>query len=118
MTLQPYKMAKQPTKHQHDYTKEHLEDLESQLNDIRTYFRTNSWMNEEYEKKTKEQKFQADLFNNYLKWLEEYMKLSKYFEFFEENSKARESEARKGFEKNITMDIFKDNILTPITEDE
>ncbi|MDC7249861.1 MAG: hypothetical protein PQJ49_08105 [Sphaerochaetaceae bacterium] len=101
-------MAKKPTNSDIEFIEESLIDLKVQLDNIKTYLETNPWIDiDDENKKQREFKFQATLYDNYNKWLEKYMELSGIVEFYNEANQEDEEELRKGYKENELMEKIK-----------
>ena len=105
-----------------EYIEECLVDLQVQIDNIKTYLDGNSWVDEQDEiKKKKEFSFQTKLFDNYSKWLEDFMRLTGIVDFYNEAQENKKDSLRKGFSKNHLMEKLKkgkDDNFEDIDEEE
>ena len=100
------------TKEDLDFIEKTLLDLKIQLDNIKTYLDSNSWVNIQKDaQRQKEFRFQAELYDKYQKWLEKYMELSGIIEFYNESNKDKGDKLRKGFQENHLQNLLKNGEL-------
>lgn len=90
-----------------DFIETSLMDLRIQLDNIKTFLDTKSWINESKESsKQKAFEFQSKLFDKYQVWLEKYMNLSGVVDYYNEAHKDKGEKLRKGYVGNELMEML------------
>jgi len=105
-------MARKVSKNELNFIEDRLVDLEKQLDDIKIYLDTHSWMDKESDTaKSKEFKFQSELFDKQFVWLEKYTDLCGVVDFYKEQNTTKEVKLREGYEENPLQRMLMDDTL-------
>ena len=92
------------------YVDQALIDLKVQLDNIKTYLDSKSWVNEEDENKLRSAfKFQTDMLKKHLEFTEQFMELAGIMEFYHESQNKKEEKLMEGYSEKPMMGMFKND---------
>lgn len=100
-------MSRKPNDYDVKYLENYLTDVKVQLDNIKTYWDNNSWIDSEGDKKGNSFTFHSKLIEKFYELLAKHNELTGITEFYNAQNKDTKEELRKGSKKNYLQEKLK-----------